>query len=136
MTNYIRSLSLPRLINLDALACSIMGAGLIAASAPISSWTTLPSPLLLWAGMLLLPVAAFMAVCARLRSVPKWAAKFIVLGNCGWVIASFALPSAGFISPNPLGWLLLGGQAGFVAVLAVAEFRATERAGLSTQGGM
>ncbi len=116
--------SLSNLLNLDALACSIMGVALIAASGPISAWTGLPVPLLFWAGILLLPIATFMAVAARLAPVPNWAANIVILGNCAWVIASLALPLAGVISPNPLGWVLLGAQAGLVTLLALAEFSA------------
>lgn len=128
--------SLPSLLNLDALACGIMGSGLIAASAPIGAWTALPAPLLFWAGILLLPIAAFMAVSARSVPVPSWAANFVILGNCVWVIASLALPLAGLVSPNPVGWLLLSGQAGLVAVLAAAEFGASNRPISSTQGSI
>ncbi|WEJ35062.1 hypothetical protein [Devosia sp. SD17-2] len=136
MANNHRSLSLPNLLNLDALACSFMGVCLIAVSAPIGAWTALPAPLLFWAGILLLPIAAFMAASARSVPVPSWAANFVILGNCAWVIVSLALPLAGLVSPNPIGWLLLGGQAGLVATLAVAEFGASNRPIPSTQGSI
>lgn len=127
MANDHRLPSLSNLLKLDALACCIMGVGLIAGSRAINAWTALPAPLLFWAGILLLPAAAFMAVSARLAPVPNWAANIVILGNCAWVIASLALPLAGAISPNPLGWALLGGQAGIVAILTLAEFNASGR---------
>ena len=127
MANNHRLLTLPNLLNLDALTCGVMGAGLIVASGPINALTGLPAPLLFWAGILLLPIGAFMAAAARLTPVPSWAANTVILGNCGWVVASLALPLTGMISPNPLGWALLGGQAGVVAVMALAEFRASAR---------
>lgn len=127
MANNHRLVSLPNLLNLDALTCSIMGVGLIAASEPINEWTNLPAPFLLWAGILLLPIAAFMAASTRVAPVPNWAANIVIIGNCAWMIASLALPLAGLISPNPLGWALLGGQASVVAVLTFAEFRAGNR---------
>ena len=124
MGNNHQPLSLRNLLNLDALTCSIMGVALIAASEPLSAWTDLPPSLLFWAGILLLPISAFMAVSARFIPVPSWAANFVVLGNCAWVLASLALPLAGWIHPNALGWVLLGGQAGVVTILAIAEFMA------------
>lgn len=127
MANNHRLPSLSNLLNLDALACCIMGIGLIAGSGPISAWTALPAPLLFWVGILLLPIASFMAVSARLKPVPDWAVNIVILGNCAWVIASLALPLAAAISPNPLGWTLLGGQAVIVAMLALAEFNAKDR---------
>lgn len=101
-----------------------MGIGLIAASRPLHALTGLPASLLVWAGILLLPIAAFMAVSARLAPIPRWAANVVIFGNVAWVLASLALPLTGLVAPNALGWILLFGQAGFVAVLAIAEFRA------------
>lgn len=116
--------SLPALLTIDAVSCAVMGIGLAAAADPISAWTNLPSPLLVWAGLLLLPIAAFMGAVGRLTPVPGWASAIVILGNCGWIAASFALPFAGLIAPNPLGWTFLIAQAAFVALMAFAEFNA------------
>lgn len=124
MTNNHRLPSLRNLLELDALTCSVMGAALIAASGPISAWTEVPAPLLFWAGILLLPIAAFMAVSAQLVPVPGWAANIVLFGNCSWVFASLALPLAGLIHPNAFGWVVLVGQTGVVTLLALAEFMA------------
>lgn len=127
MAKIHRPLSLQNLLELDSLTCSLMGVGLISAAGPIGAWTALPAPLLFWAGILLLPIAAFMAVSARSVPIRRWAATIVILGNCAWVIASLTLPLSGLITPNLLGWLLLVGQAGLVAVLALAEFGAGNR---------
>ena len=71
-----------------------------------------------------MPVAAFMAACARAARVPAWAAALIVAGNLIWVAASLLLPLTGLIGPNAAGWVFLVGQAAAVAVLAKLELDA------------
>lgn len=112
------------LLSLDALTCAVMGSALIAGSDLVSAITDIPAALLHWAGLSLLPIAAFMAFAA-LASGPRWMVNFIILGNVLWVAASLLLPVGSFISPNALGWIFLIGQAAVVAVLAKLEFEAS-----------
>lgn len=126
MTHLSPISSLQNLLRFDALSCAVMGVGLIAARVPLEIWTGLPAPVLLWAGILLLPIAAFMAFVGRKSSVPPWATTVIILGNMGWVVASLLLPMAA-LSLTPLGWMLLLGQAGFVTVMAALEYKAARR---------
>ncbi|MEJ5022250.1 hypothetical protein WH297_21265 [Ochrobactrum vermis] len=117
-------LALKPLVAIDAITCAAMGVALVAASAPVGELTGIPAPLLYWAGVLLLPIAAFMAWVSRSANPPAWAVNFIVLGNGAWVAASLFLPVAGMIAPNLLGWLFLVGQAAAVTVLSWLEVRA------------
>ena len=112
------------LLSLDALTCAAMGGALIAGSGLVSAITDIPAALLHWAGLSLLPIAAFMAIAA-LASGPRWMVTFIILGNGLWVAASLILPAGGLIVPNALGWTFLVGQAAVVAVLAKLEFEAS-----------
>lgn len=128
MTLHAKLRSLPVLLNIDAISCAGMGVGLIVAARELGHWTNLPSPLLTWAGILLLPIALFMAFSARLTPVPGWAAGVVIIGNIGWTLCSLVLPMAGIVSPNLIGWIFLIGQAGFVALMAFAEFRASRTA--------
>lgn len=66
-------LTLRQVLLLDAATCAAMGAALALASGPIARLTRLPEPLLLGAGLALLPIAAFMALVA-LRRPDGWAA--------------------------------------------------------------
>ncbi|RVU39173.1 hypothetical protein EOI86_07960 [Hwanghaeella grinnelliae] len=125
MTNPAARLPLRTLLAIDAVTCAAMGVLLIAASVPLGRLTDITAPLLFWAGAVLLPVAGFMAVCARLMPVPAWAASLVVLGNVAWVLASLVLPVLGIITPNPLGWLFLTAQAVVVAILAWLESAAS-----------
>ncbi|MEM9964758.1 MAG: hypothetical protein AAGC58_05365 [Asticcacaulis sp.] len=127
MTHLFPIPSLQNLLRFDALSCALMGVGLIAARVPLEIWTGLPASILLWAGILLLPIAAFMAFAGSKSFVPPWATTVIILGNIGWVIASLLLPIVAALSLTPLGWMLLLGQAGFVTVMAALEYKAARR---------
>jgi len=116
--------SLNALLALDAATCTVMGVALLAASNPIADVTLVPAGLLFWAGALLIPIAAFMAISARARPVPGWATALIVIGNVAWAVISVLLPVIGMIAPNPLGWVFVLGQAAVVAILAKLEFDA------------
>ena len=121
-------MSLAALLAVDAATCAGMGALLALGAGPISTLTALPAPFLVSAGIVLLPVAAFMAVFARARRVPGWAVLVVVAGNLAWVAASLALPLSGAVAPNALGWSALAAQAMVVAGLAGLEWSAARRA--------
>ncbi|MBM2292891.1 hypothetical protein JQX09_17175 [Sulfitobacter pseudonitzschiae] len=120
-------LSLQSILKLDAATCAAMGALLALVSAPVSALTQISAPLLFWAGLVLFPVAGFMFACAQARRVPMWATGLVVVGNGLWVLASLALPLAGLIAPNALGWLFLVGQAVVVLVFAALEWGAVQQ---------
>ena len=112
---------------LDAALCLGMGVGLILLRGWLAGATGLPPALLLWAGLLLLPVAALIGVAAQTGR--GWLIRLVALGNIGWVAASLALVLLGLAPMNGLG-------AGFVLVqaLGVAGFAALEWAGAETLG--
>lgn len=120
----INAWTLKSLLVADALTCTAMGTALLVAAAPIGAITQIPPAFLSWAGLSLLPIAAFMALTAAFAPASRWAAGLIIAGNVLWVAASLLLPAGGFISPNTLGWVLLTGQAAIVAVIAKLEFDA------------
>lgn len=128
-----QSLSLKRLLALDATTCAAMGALLLALASPIATLTRLPDGLLWWAGLVLLPVAAFMALAARSAPVPGWMSAVVIFGNAFWVLASLALPVLGLVSPNLIGSLFLLGQAAVVAGFAYAQYRAVVADAASTK---
>jgi len=126
MSNSGMQFPLQSILKLDAATCAIMGGLLIFGSEPVAQLTKISAPFLFWAGHLLIPVACFMAVCARADRVPAWAVMMVVAGNVLWVLVSFALPLVGLISPNWLGWTFLLIQAAAVALLAGMEWRAAQ----------
>lgn len=117
-----KSRPLTTILTLDAMTCAVMGLLLVFAAEPVSALTQISAPLLFWAGLLLLPIACFMAFVARASQAPAWAVTFIGLGNLLWVIASLVLPLIGAITPNVFGWVFLLVQAGVVAFFAWLEW--------------
>ncbi|MBL0937098.1 MAG: hypothetical protein IBJ07_20350 [Rhizobiaceae bacterium] len=118
-------MTLKKVLNLDAVTCALMGVALTVAAAPLSELLALPQSLLFYAGCLLFPIAAFMAVLAR-HAMPSPAGVWLViLGNAGWVVASIVVLAV--TGPNMLGVGFLVIQALAVALLALAEFNALAR---------
>lgn len=119
--------SLRKLLLFDAATCAAMGAALVLGAAPIADWTAIPSAILSYSGVLLLPIAAFMAVVATRAIASTPALWLIIVGNALWVAASLALMLGGWIAPNALGYAFIGAQAAAVAVLAALEYGALRR---------
>lgn len=118
-------ITLNKVLDFDALTCALMGIALTAAASPLSTLLALPQSLLFYAGCLLVPIAAFMAVLAR-QAMPSPAGVWLViLGNAGWVVASIVVLAVA--GPNMLGVGFLVIQALAVALLALAEFNALAR---------
>lgn len=113
------------ILALDAATCALMGIVLAAAARPLSALLALPQDLLFYAGLLLLPIAGFMAVIAR--HTQPWATGvwLVIAGNAAWVLASIVVLAT--TSSNMLGTGFLAFQAGIVAVLAMGEFKALAR---------
>lgn len=119
--NFLRTILL-----LDAATCAVMGAALALGAAPIARLTDIPPGLLLYAGLSLFPIAAFIAIVA-MRPVPAtvW---LVILGNLGWVAGSLLLLVSGWIAPNGLGYAFVAVQAIAVAVITKLEHGALRQA--------
>lgn len=123
---------LRRVLLVDAAACALIGALLTAAAGTIAGWTALPHSLLLIAGVALLPVGAFIGFVATRARISEPAVWLIIVGNGAWVVASIWLLLAAGLSPNALGYVLVGGQAFAVGVLAELEFFGVRGLGAAT----
>lgn len=124
--------SLRTVLYLDAGTCVAMGALLALASGPVGAFTALPPALLLYAGLSLFPIAAFMVLVARANPVSATGTWLVILGNLGWVAASLLLLVSGWVAPNALGIAFVAAQAIAVAVLAWLEHAAL-RGGAAVQ---
>lgn len=108
----------------DALSCLGMGAGLVVAAAPLSPVFGLAEPLLLGAGLALLPIGLFILAVARRRTVMPLSIHSIIVGNVLWVGASLVLAAAAR-EATTLGIAFVLAQAAAVAVLTLLEARGT-----------
>ncbi|WP_306027407.1 hypothetical protein [Stappia sp. MMSF_3263] len=124
MFDIIARLSLRNLLVVDAVTCVVMGALLLVAGGLLAGPLGLPADLLFYAGLLLLPVAAFMVLVALPARTSGTGAGIVVAGNWLWVAASIALPVLGLVAPSALGLVFLIVQAVAVAVLAILEQKA------------
>jgi hypothetical protein len=120
--------SLPAVLLFDAATGVLMGAALLALTAPLANLFGLPPALLRWAGGLLLPFAVLMVVAARQRPPSAALVMLIVAGNLAWAAASVGVVLlVDQISALGTGLVLL--QAAAVLVLAGAEWHGLRRPG-------
>lgn len=121
-------LAMSRLLLIDAATCVTMGMLLTVGAGPIGRVTQIPPGLLFYAGLVLFPTGAFMAIVATRPAISPTAVRVIVLGNLGWVAASFLILFSGWIAPNPVGSAFVAAQALVVAALALLEHGALRAA--------
>lgn len=116
---------LRRVLALDSASCAMLGLSLALGAGPLSGLLGLGERLLFGAGLLLLPLAAFIAWLAS-RPVPPSALVWIlIVGNAAWTAESFLLISMEAGRITALGTAFVAAQA--VAVLGIT---ALEYAGL------
>lgn len=114
--------TLRRLLILDAATCLAMGVLLVVLSGPLTSLTAIPPAILVYAGVALIPIAAFMGFTAGWAAHSSAAVRLIVVGNVLWVLGSLGLMFGGWVTPNALGMAFIGAQAAVVAVLTALEY--------------
>ena len=107
----------------DAATCLAAGALMTLANGPIAGITAIPQGLLLYAGLILFPIAAFMLFTATRATMHPAAIALIVAGNAAWVAASVWLMLGGVVTPNGWGQAFIGAQAAVVALLTLLEWR-------------
>jgi len=122
--------SLRTLLLVDAVTCGVMGGLLALGAGTLGPLTAIPPALLYYAGLGLLPIAAFMTVVATRPVIQPAAAWLIIAGNALWVMGSLLLVVTGWITPNALGTTFVVAQALVVVLLAVLEHGALRHASL------
>lgn len=121
---------LRQVLLLDAATCVAAGALMTFGARPVASVTAIPPTLLLYAGLSLFPIAAFMAAVAVRPVVSVAAVWLIIAGNALWVVASLCLMLGDWIAPNALGYAFIAVQALAVAVLAKLEHGCLRQQGM------
>jgi hypothetical protein len=82
----------------------------------------LPTVLLRYAGLSLIPFAAFVLYMARSQSLSSGSVWFVIALNAMWVAASVLLLVSGLIDPTPLGYAFIVVQAVAVAVFVELQY--------------
>jgi len=117
----VRHPLLTRVLWADVAISGPFGLLLAVAAGPLADLLGLPAPLLRTAGIVLLPIVAFIAWVASRPAPPKWAVLAVVDVNALWAATSIILLLAAGLSPNALGVAFVVAQA--VAVAGIAELQ-------------
>lgn len=123
MRNHTNETLLRRALLADAVISGATGVLMAAGASLLSDLLQLPEPLLRFAGLALLPFAAFVAAVAMRARLPRAAAWAVVLVNGLWALDSVMLLVAGWVAPNLLGAGFVLAQAAVVAGLAALQVK-------------
>jgi hypothetical protein len=129
MSRFLRTVLLA-----DAVATMATGVVMAVGSTALEPWLNIPAPLLFYAGLVLLPYAAFVFYLTRQSEVPRSAVWAVVLCNAAWAIDSLLLLTTGWIAPSPLGYAFVIVQAVVVAVFCELQWLAMRRVTVQTWG--
>ena len=116
---------LKRALIADAVITGATGLGLVAGAGLLATLFGMPDQLLRYAGLSLLPFAAFVGALARQEHVSRTAVRVVIAANALWVVDSLLLLFTGWVAPSVLGYAFVIGQA-----LIVAAFAELQHAGL------
>jgi hypothetical protein len=106
----------------DAATCVATGLLMMFGSSLLAQFSGLPSGLLRYAGISLLPFAAFVVYLASRESLSPTGVWTVIVLNALWTADSFLLFATGWVTPTQLGYALVSGQALGVGVFAGLEY--------------
>ena len=118
---------LQRVLLADAVISGATGLLLLLGASFLAGLLELPEVLLRSAGLLLLPIVAYLAYLAtgeRLRRSAIWA---VISLNALWAVASILLLLSGSVAPNLLGAAFIIFQALVVALFAELQYLGLRR---------
>jgi hypothetical protein len=118
---------LRRVLALDSASCAAIGLLLCLDAAPLSALFGLGERLLFGAGLLLLPLAAFIAWLASRPAPPSLLVWLVIVGNVAWTAESFLLIETEAARITALGTAFVAGQAVAVLGLALLEYAGLRR---------
>ncbi|HXG65781.1 MAG TPA: hypothetical protein VNO70_11790 [Blastocatellia bacterium] len=116
------SIFLRRVLFADAATCAATGLLLTFGSGVLEQFSGLPAGLLRYAGISLLPFAAFLVYLATRETLSQPAVWAVIVLNALWTADSFLLLLTGWVAPTELGYTFVIAQALGVAVFAGLEY--------------
>lgn len=116
---------------LDAAVSGAAAILMIGGATILSPLTGLPSALLFWAGIVLVPFVATLVFLARSATASRLMLVDTIALNMLWVAASIGVLAGGFVEPNALGMAYVLAQAAAVALFAYLQARALGQARLA-----
>ena len=130
MLNFQSPAFLRRVLLADGISGLAMGLMLVAAAGLLEPLLGLPADLLREAGIVLLPLAAFVTYTGLRKELSRRMVWAVIVFNALWVLDSFVLLFSGWVTPTVLGQVFVVAQALVVAVFAELEFFGVRRASL------
>lgn len=113
---------LRRVLLTDAATCIASGMLMIFGSTLLSQFLGLPTELSRYAGLSLLPFAAFLVYLARRENLSPTLVWAVIVLNALWTIDSILLLLGGWVEPTGLGYAFVIFQAFGVALFAGLEY--------------
>jgi len=127
MRSLVPSLFLKRVLWPDAALSLVCGLLMVFDTPLLESLLRLPAPLLLAAGIVCLPYAAFLGWLATRRQAPLAALWAPVLLNVVWAASWLGAAFGGSLAPSLLGEAFIGVQVIGTLLLAELEFAGLKR---------
>ena len=118
---------LRRILALDSASCALIGLLLSLGAGPLSGLFGLGERLLFGAGLLLLPLAAFIAWLASRPLPPAPLVWLVIVGNLAWTAESFLLISTESGRITALGTAFVAAQGIAVLGLSLLEYAGLRR---------
>lgn len=113
---------LRRALMADAAVSGATGVLMLVAAGVLASLLGLPAELLRWAGIALIPFAAFVLYVARRETASRALTLAVVAMNALWAVGSIVLLLAPGIAPTAVGYVFVIGQAVAVALFAELQY--------------
>jgi hypothetical protein len=123
----MNAIFLRRVLAFDALSCAAMGIVMTPAAGTVAPLFGLPEGLIRGAGLLLLPLAAFIGWLATRTSPPRLGVWIVIVGNTAWAAESLVLVGASAQAMTGLGIVVVAAQAIAVLGLALLEYAGLRR---------
>ena len=127
MTSSRPSAFLRNALLLDAVASGVLGLLMLAAAGMLEGLLAVPSALMRYAGLSLLPWAAFLVWLTTRERVPTPLVWAVIVGNVVWAADSVLLLLTGWLEPAALGYAFVVAQALAVAVFAELQYLGLRR---------
>ena len=116
----------------DAATCVATGLLMMLGSGQLEQFLGLPAGLLRYAGVSLLPFAAFLVYLATREILSPPAVWTAIVLNALWTAASLLILLTGWVAPNELGYTFVIAQALGVAALASLEYFGLRKSAAAT----
>jgi hypothetical protein len=129
MSIQLTSPFLRKVLVADALTSGSTGLLMVAGAPLLGGAFELPSGLIRYVGLVLLPFAAGVWYLSGRREVNVSAVRAVIAANIAWVGASALVLLTGWIDPNALGTAFVILQALVVAGLAELQYAGLRRSG-------